>query len=152
MTVSGHVHTYAFSNQHRFQKSLFSSVHTTTQCFRKSPFSKVSTFKPVFESLHLHRTRRLSKTLNKSLRVDVRRKRTEKSPFSHENVYVWTWPQMDLIRQSICFYLLPVHFRMLNNLNILKVYHYLKLILVYLAFNISLFGISILHDSSSWFN
>ena len=45
----GHVHTYAFSNQHRFQKSLFS--------------------------------------LNKRLRVVGRRKRTEKSPFSHENVY-----------------------------------------------------------------
>ena len=89
----GYVHTYTFSNQHRFQKSPFSPVHTTTQRFRKSPFSKDSTFKPVFKSLRFRWKRRLSKTLNKRLHVDGRRKRTEKSPFSHENVYVWTWPQ-----------------------------------------------------------
>ena len=90
----GYVHTYPFSNQHRFQKSPFSPVHTTTQRFRKSPlsnpFSKVSTFKPVFESLRFRWKLRLSKTLNKRLRVDGRRKRTEKFPFSHENVYVVT--------------------------------------------------------------
>ena len=43
----GYVHTYTFSNQHRFQNtSPLSPVHTTTQRFRKSPlsnpFSKVS--------------------------------------------------------------------------------------------------------------
>ena len=66
----GYVHTYTFLNQHRFQKSPFSPVHTTTQRFRKSPFSKVSTFKPVFESLRFRWKRRLSKTLNKRLRVE----------------------------------------------------------------------------------
>ena len=74
----------------RFQiKPVFESLRfppstTTTQRFRKSPFSKVS----VFESLHFQ-----TRFLNKRLRVDGRRKRTEKSPFSYENVYVWTWPK-----------------------------------------------------------
>ena len=27
--------------------------------------------------------------------MDRRRKRTEKSPFSHENVHVWTWPESE---------------------------------------------------------
>ena len=74
----------------RFQKSPFSPVHTTTQYFRKSPFLEVSISKPVFERLRFRWKRRLSKTLNKRLRVDGRRKRTEKSPFSHEILHVWT--------------------------------------------------------------
>ena len=41
-------HTYAFSNQHRFQKSVFARPHDN------AAFSKVSTFKPVFESLRFH--------------------------------------------------------------------------------------------------
>ena len=53
-----------------FKSTPFSKVSAFSH--DNAAFSKVSTFKPVF---------------------DGRRKRTEKSPFSHENVYVWTWPK-----------------------------------------------------------
>ena len=66
-------HVYVFKSTPFSKVSVF-AVHTTTQRFRKSPFSKVSTFKPVFESLRFRWKRSLSKTLNKRLRVDGRRK------------------------------------------------------------------------------
>ena len=76
-----------------FKSTPFSKVSVCARPHDNAAFSKVS----VFESLHFQTRFRKSpfslKTLNKRLRVDGRRKRTEKSPFSHENVYVWTWPK-----------------------------------------------------------
>ena len=69
-----------------FKSTPFSKVSVFARPHDNAAFSNVSTFKPVFESLRFLWKRRLSKTLNKRLRVDGRRKRTEKCPFSHENV------------------------------------------------------------------
>ena len=64
--------------QHRFQKFPFSSVHTTTKRFRKSPLSKAFSKVPfsVETTLPTHR-----------LHVDGRLKRMKKDAFSYENPY-----------------------------------------------------------------
>ena len=66
--------------------------------FKSLRFRPSTRQRSVFESLRLRKfplsnpLSKVSKTLNKRLRVDGRWKRTEKSPFSHENVYVWMGP------------------------------------------------------------
>ena len=76
----------------RFQiNTVFTSLWFRPSTRQRSVFTSLW-FRPstrqrsVFESLRFRWKRRLSKTMNKRLRVDGRRRRTEKSPFSHENV------------------------------------------------------------------